>query len=108
MSKELTFAYMEIRPVHEAHGQIVSYPTFEAYKETGKEADYWTIYGISPEHEATAIGDFKTFKDAAKIMWAIYAPLWKARDAHAEGAEVEDVVSILEDAINQCSNEERI
>lgn len=115
----LQFQYFEIRPVHEAHGQIVSYPSFEAYRETGKEADYWTIYGIGPEHEATAIGDFKTFKDAEQIMWAIQTPLLKVKEMLEDGEDrevrqglfltpAEQALSIIEDFTLQCSNDERI
>lgn len=116
---DLAFDYLEIRPCIQERDDIISFATWEEYRECGEEAHFWTIYGRDEKGEAHAIGDFETFEAAERIMWAIYAPVWKARDMLQDGEDkevtnglvltpAEQATSILEDAINQCSNRERL
>ncbi|MBD9544276.1 hypothetical protein IB276_33055 [Ensifer sp. ENS04] len=117
---KLAFEYLEIRPcINEPDGDISSFASWEEYRESGRTADFWTIYGRDESGLAHAIGDFTSFEIAEQIMWAIYAPVWKARDMLTDGEDkyldigavlspAEQATSILEDAINQCSNGERL
>jgi hypothetical protein len=119
---ELAFEYLEIRPCVRTVDDVISFPTWEEFREAeeaGEASDpFFTLYGRSGG-EAHAIGDFTTFEYAQQIMWAIYSPLLKARTMIEEGepkevqpglfiTPAEQALSILEDAINQCSNEERL
>lgn len=113
---KLVFDYLEIRPcINEPDGDISSFASWEEYRESGRTADFWTIYGRDEEGLAHAIGDFTSFETAEQIMWAIYAPVWKARDMLTDGepnagglSPLTQAISILEDAINQCSNGDRL
>lgn len=83
----------------------------EAYQaKHGTSAPFWTIYGRA-DGLATAIGDFKSFEAALKVLDAILAPMAAARDTLANLSNNEDAseaLSILEDVINQSTNERRL
>ena len=121
----MRFQYFEIRPCIEREGIVLSFSTVEGPDVFRKlhpqccDNVFWTIYGISTENDAVAIGHFKTKEAAFAVMAAILAPLIDVRDVlHAVYSSratnknrknaIIHAMLILEDFFNQCSNEERL
>lgn len=112
----MKFRYYEIRPCVDFGNRTESFrgttfddPCFGAHhtwEAALEEAEFhalgrpvfWTLYGV---HEtSTAIGDFKTFNDAYKVMQAILLPMREACARHYD-AELDDIC-------NQSTTEERL
>lgn len=131
----LTFAYYTIKPAVETDGETVSFlgrPAYvseldsSAYTPEGARAEavgyleqyggklIWTIYGIDEAGMEHAISDLETFDIALDVLNAILAPLAKARDLLAEGKQIPSgapagkAEAVLEDVINQSTNNVRL
>ncbi|SCW76944.1 hypothetical protein SAMN02927900_04739 [Rhizobium mongolense subsp. loessense] len=109
----MEFDYYEVRPCIDVNGAFISYRTLEAFEEDkarlvklGEVKLTWTIYGILTNGEARAIGDFVDQASAMAIMNAILAPMARARDLIWE--DNDKAYAVLDDVINQSSNNERI
>lgn len=121
----MRFQYFEIQPCIEREGIVLCFNTVEG-PDTFRELHpdccddvFWTIYGIDTEHQAVAIAEFGTKEAAFAIMAAILAPLIDVRNALRTGSSsratskdcrsaIMTAMLILEELINQCSNEERL
>ena len=125
------FEYYEIRCCVDHGGEILSFtgafwcPEREQFIGTPKTAlrearlaasarlgsrVFWTLYGRWMDGTAEAIGDFKTFEDAYRIMQGILMAMRKAADmvANDDGYSAADAGAMLEDICNQSTTEERL
>lgn len=131
-SEPLAFQYFRAKPCIENYdGEIDSFNSDEERDEALKgyvlqlPRTFYTLYGVAAEGRELAIGDFSLKAGALETMNAILAPMAKARDqmikarhlANRSAATItavnvldnaaNQVVSDLEDFINQCSNGDR-
>lgn len=122
------FQYYEVRPViEEADRECISFTDegdFQAEAARRRAAGediqtFWTIYGIDAEGLSLAVCDMSKKEDAQGALHAMLAPMAAARDLLDAGSRghtgteelrrrIEKASALLEDFINQCSNEERI
>ncbi len=128
----LAFQYFRVKPCIENYdGDIDSFNSDEERDEALKgyvlqlPRTFYTLYGVAADERELAIGDFSLKSVAPETMNAILAPMAKVRDqltrarhlANRSAATItavnildsaaNQVVSDLEDFINQCSNGER-
>ena len=77
----------------------------KAAQNDGASDVFWTVYGRDEHGYAHAIGDFNSFDAALGVLNAILAPMAAARDIITADT---NAASLLDDVINQSSNETRL
>jgi hypothetical protein len=131
---KVAFEYFEIRPcIEDCDGDVTSFVEemeFEAQRKLMGDEDraYWTLYGRyldeAGQFLAMAIGDFTEKQHALDVLYAILAPMAKARHELIDAGRnfnlddpvkrralltaIADVGNDLTDVIAQSSDHERL
>lgn len=73
----------------------------------GGKRVFWSVYGRDSKGHASVIGDFSSFEAALDVQRKITAVMWASYRAIEQG-EAGHACILLEDFMNQCSNEDRL